>query len=77
MTMDSRMDHCSASPGIPNRSGIGLRSPHYREVIATLPDIGWFEVHSENYFGQGGQPLRFPGAYSRALAVELARRGLL
>jgi uncharacterized protein (UPF0276 family) len=24
-----------------------------------LPDIGWLEVHSENYFGDGGQPLHY------------------
>jgi uncharacterized protein (UPF0276 family) len=39
--------------------GIGLRAPHYRELLATLPPIGWFEVHSENYFGAGGQPLHY------------------
>ena len=43
---------------IPPRAGIGLRAPHYREVIDTRPDIGWLEVHSENFFGAGGQPLR-------------------
>lgn len=44
---------------IPPRAGIGLRAPHYREVLDSLPDVGWFEVHSENYFGDGGQPLHF------------------
>ena len=44
---------------IPLRAGIGLRAPHYRELLATEPDIGWLEVHSENYFGDGGQPLAF------------------
>lgn len=44
---------------IPARAGIGLRAPHYRDVLETLPDVGWFEVHSENYFGAGGQPLYF------------------
>lgn len=43
---------------IPARSGIGLRAPHYREVLATLPAIACCEVHSENYFG-GGQPLYY------------------
>ena len=42
----------------PARAGIGLRAPHYRELLDTLPDIGWIEVHSENYFG-GGRPLWF------------------
>lgn len=44
---------------IPCRAGVGLRPPHYREMLATLPGIGWLEVHSENYFGSGGQPLHF------------------
>ena len=44
---------------VPARAGVGLRAPHYREVLATRPDVGWFEVHSENYFGDGGQPLHF------------------
>ena len=34
--------------------GIGLRSPHVREVLQTRPPVAWWEVHSENYFG-GGQ----------------------
>ena len=44
---------------IPTAAGIGLRSPHYREVLAMRPAVGWFEVHSENFFGAGGQPLHF------------------
>jgi uncharacterized protein (UPF0276 family) len=42
---------------IPASAGIGLRAPHYRDILALLPDIGWVEVHSENYFGPGGPPL--------------------
>lgn len=48
-----------AAPRVPPRAGIGLRAPHYRDILATLPDIGWLEVHSENYFGDGGQPLHY------------------
>jgi len=44
---------------IPARAGIGLRAPHCREIIETRPDIAWVEVHSENYFGDGGQPHHF------------------
>lgn len=39
---------------IPACAGIGLRTPHCAEVIETKPDIGFFEVHTENYFGLGG-----------------------
>jgi uncharacterized protein (UPF0276 family) len=30
-----------------------------KAIMQTLPDIGWFEVHAENYMGAGGPPHRF------------------
>ncbi|HKQ30177.1 MAG TPA: DUF692 domain-containing protein [Burkholderiales bacterium] len=47
------------SATIPARAGIGLRAPHYRDIIETRPDVAWLEVHSENYFGDGGAPLYY------------------
>ena len=44
---------------VPDCTGIGLRAQHYQEILDTLPDIGWLEVHSENYFGDGGRPLYY------------------
>jgi hypothetical protein len=41
---------------LPCTAGIGLRAPHYREVLEKLPKLGWVEVHNENFFG-GGAPL--------------------
>lgn len=38
-------------------AGIGLRSRHYRDILATKPAVPWFEVLSENYFGAGGLPI--------------------
>jgi uncharacterized protein (UPF0276 family) len=34
--------------------GVGLRTPHYREFLENKPTVDWLEVHSENYFGDGG-----------------------
>ena len=34
-------------------AGIGLRSPHVDEIIATRPEVGWLEIHAENYLGGG------------------------
>ena len=45
-----------ANDTLPCTAGIGLRAPHYREVLQELPQLGWVEVHSENFFG-GGVPL--------------------
>ena len=43
----------------PRRAGVGLKSEHYRTVLETRPDLGWFEVHPENYMLAGGPPLRY------------------
>lgn len=45
-----------ANHTLPCTAGIGLRAPHYREVLQDLPKLGWVEVHNENFFG-GGAPL--------------------
>ena len=37
--------------------GLGLRPQHYREILDGTPAIDWFEVISENYMVEGGQPL--------------------
>jgi len=42
---------------LPVAAGIGLRAPHLRYVEGTRPQVGWFEVHSENYFADGGPAL--------------------
>ncbi|HXJ83317.1 MAG TPA: DUF692 domain-containing protein [Candidatus Methylomirabilis sp.] len=39
-------------PG-PRGTGIGLRSPHVREILASRPPLPWLEVHPENYLGGG------------------------
>jgi uncharacterized protein (UPF0276 family) len=49
---------------IPARAGLGLRAAHYRDLLESRPAVGWLEVHTENYFGEGGAPLRY---------LELAR----
>ncbi|HET7096680.1 MAG TPA: DUF692 domain-containing protein [Casimicrobiaceae bacterium] len=38
-------------------AGIGLRSPHVRKVRSERPPLRWLEVHSENYFADGGPAL--------------------
>ena len=39
---------------LPVAAGIGLRSPHVRHVRSERPRVAWLEVHSENYFADGG-----------------------
>ena len=43
---------------LPAAAGIGLRSPHVREVLdRQFSAVAWFEIHSENYFADGGPVL--------------------
>lgn len=43
--------------GVELATGIGLRSPHYRHILAEKPTVDWFEIISENYMVEGGRPL--------------------
>lgn len=42
---------------MPGVVGIGWRHPHYAQLLQTLPPLDFLEVHSENFFGQGGAAL--------------------
>ena len=42
---------------LPAAAGVGLRAQHVRHVLAERPPVPWFEVHSENYFVDGGPVL--------------------
>lgn len=38
-------------------TGIGFRQPHYRELLERRPPLAFLEVHSENFFAEGGAAL--------------------
>jgi uncharacterized protein len=44
---------------VPARAGVGLKPAHYKAILGALPDVGFFEVHAENYMGAGGPPHRY------------------
>jgi len=41
---------------LPKRAGVGLKAEHVGDILETGADIGFFEVHAENYMGAGGMP---------------------
>ncbi|WP_428248971.1 DUF692 domain-containing protein [Ferrovibrio sp.] len=45
---------------LPCRAGVGLKPEHYAAILEqkpeAAPDVGWFELHPENYLGAGGPP---------------------
>lgn len=61
---------------IPPRGGVGLKAEHYRTIIDTSPDVGFFEVHAENYMGAGGLPHRYLSAIRERYPLSLHGVGL-
>lgn len=43
-----------ASEAIPDRVGVGFKAQHAEAVLEAPPDLGWLEVHPENYMVPGG-----------------------
>src|SRR6202140_5809276 len=65
-----------ASTALPVSAGIGLRSPHMARVRAERPLVGWLEVHSENYFVEGGPAIAALEAIRRDYPISLHGVGL-
>jgi len=64
------------APPIPPRGGIGLRAEHYRALLDTRPNVGWVEVHSENYFELDSIPFHYLERARREYPVSLHGVGL-
>jgi uncharacterized protein (UPF0276 family) len=61
---------------IPPRAGVGLKAEHYEAILRSRPDIGWFEIHAENYMGDGGPPHHFLEAIREHYPISLHGVGL-
>lgn len=61
---------------LPPRAGVGLKPQHYGEILETRPGIGWFEIHAENYMGEGGPPHRYMEAVRALYPISLHGVGL-
>ena len=57
-------------------TGIGWRHPHYGELLQALPPLDFIEVHSENFFAQGGVALSVLKQARAHYAVSLHGVGL-
>jgi uncharacterized protein (UPF0276 family) len=68
--------HSDPTTQIPARAGIGLRGRHMTELQRTRPEIGWLEVHAENFFGDGGAPLHYLQAIRMDYPISLHGVGL-
>ncbi|WP_284614327.1 DUF692 domain-containing protein [Aquabacterium humicola] len=57
-------------------AGIGWRQPHYAELMRRRPALAFVEVHSENFFGDGGAALAVLDEGRAAYPVSLHGVGL-
>jgi uncharacterized protein (UPF0276 family) len=58
------------------RAGVGLKPEHYDIILATKPDIGWFEVHPENYMSAGGANHHYLGKIRENYPISIHGVGL-
>ena len=58
------------------RAGVGLKAQHYQDVLERKPDLGFFEVHAENYMGAGGLPHHYLSRIRENYALSVHGVGL-
>jgi uncharacterized protein (UPF0276 family) len=61
---------------MPPTAGLGLKSQHYAEALASDADGLWFEVHPENYMAAGGPRLRWLESIRQKYPLSLHGVGL-
>ena len=61
---------------VPCRAGASFKGEHAGAVFGERPDIGWFEVHPENYMVAGGPRLAMLEALREAWPLSLHGVGL-
>lgn len=57
-------------------TGIGLRTPHHAELLAKRPGVAWVEVHSENFFADGGKTIQTLDEVCKLYPISLHGVGL-
>jgi len=61
---------------LPRTAGVGFKPEHFGEIASGHQPIGFFEVHAENYMGDGGVPHRALSAISALYDLSLHGVGL-
>jgi len=58
------------------RPGVGFKPEHFASIIAARQPVGFFEVHAENYMGDGGPPHAQLGKLREDYALSIHGVGL-
>ncbi len=61
---------------LPQRAGVCFKHQHYDGIVQDQPDVGWFEVHAENYLGAGGKPFQMLSWIRERYALSIHGVGL-
>ena len=61
---------------LPPEPGLGFKPEHFEAIRAAQPSIGFFEVHAENYMGDGGPPHAMLAALRADHALSIHGVGL-
>ena len=61
---------------LPLRSGIGLKSQHFEDILNQHPPIGWLEIHPENYMCSGGPNHKYLTAIRKNYALSMHGVGM-
>lgn len=61
---------------LPAAAGLGFKPEHFPAIRETRPELGFFEIHAENYMGAGGPPHRQLTALRQDYAISLHGVGL-
>jgi len=69
-------DHRSLKGLAALRVGVGFKPEHFEAIVDTRPELGFFEVHAENYMGGGGAPHRRLDAIRELYPLSLHGVGL-
>ena len=69
---DRRAPRSLAAPSV----GVGFKPEHFEAILDTRPELGFFEVHAENYMGAGGAPHRRLDAIRELYPLSLHGVGL-
>ncbi len=62
--------------GLPAKPGVGYKPQHFTDIIDAPGQVGWLEVHAENYMGLGGRPLAQLHALSERFPISVHGVGL-
>jgi uncharacterized protein len=58
------------------RVGIGLRAPHYAQILERRPALDFLEVHGENFFAAGGRAPDWLGRFRAEYPLSVHGVGL-